>query len=358
MNRGRNFFLGVLGILFVLAIAGCGRKSVPVPPQTVLPAPIQDLGYVLDERGVTLSWSYPARLENGDKLAGLDSFEILRAVTPAADYCPDCPIRFGEPLTITVDSLPSDATRPGRPVVYSESLLRPGHRYFFTVRSRAGVWQASRDSNVVTFVWEVPPRAPTDLTVIAGDGSLTLVWQPPTALLDGRPLPEDIAYRVYRAGDDGRFAVLPGDPVAGSRFRDDTVQNNKKYSYKVRAIRRLGETVLAGAASQVETGSPRDLTPPAPPRHLMAVVVADGVSLSWEQPGDSDVAGYRIYRSQSTAAAAVLLGEIAAPAVTFLDKQPAAGGPSRFYSVTAFDRAMPANESQPSREAVVEGNSR
>ncbi len=148
---GRWVILLALGLL----LAGCGRKTLPVPPQGLLPAPISDLAYTLDPDGVTLSWSYPRRLENGAPLDRVDGFELIRAVMPEEDGCAGCPIPFQGPEKIPAASLGEAGSRAGPlRVSYHLSLDRPGHRYAFKVRSlRSGVWQSSRDSNTVSFVW-------------------------------------------------------------------------------------------------------------------------------------------------------------------------------------------------------------
>ncbi|MCF6290708.1 MAG: hypothetical protein L3J03_06920 [Desulfobacterales bacterium] len=148
---GQSVFMLALALLLV----GCGRKTLPVPPQGLLPAPISDLAYTLDADGVTLTWSYPMRLENGEPLDQVDGFELIRAVMPEKDGCAGCPIPFQGPEKIPVRALNEAGTGSGPArVSYHLPLDRPGHRYTFKVRSfRSGVWRSSRDSNTVSFVW-------------------------------------------------------------------------------------------------------------------------------------------------------------------------------------------------------------
>ena len=56
----------------------------PVPPDEVVPKPIADLRYALDQHGVTLNWTYPAETLSGDVLEGMVSFKMYRAVVPEA----------------------------------------------------------------------------------------------------------------------------------------------------------------------------------------------------------------------------------------------------------------------------------
>lgn len=142
-------------LLALVLLVGCGRKTLPVPPQGLLPAPISDLAYTPDADGVTLTWSYPMRLENGEPLDQVDGFELIRAVMPDEDDCAGCPIPFQRPEKIPAASLGEAGNRDGAVrVSYHLPLDRPGYRYTFKVRSfRSGVWRSSRDSNTVSFVW-------------------------------------------------------------------------------------------------------------------------------------------------------------------------------------------------------------
>ena len=49
--------IGVLLVLVVSWVAGCGYKTMPVPPGEIVPKVITDLRYELNERGVTLFWT-------------------------------------------------------------------------------------------------------------------------------------------------------------------------------------------------------------------------------------------------------------------------------------------------------------
>jgi uncharacterized protein len=146
---------GLLVLLLVLLLPACGRKTMPVPPRAVEPVSVTDLRYRLDEQGVTLSWTAPARTLAGSKLAAVEGFEIHRAEVPETQYCPGCPLPFGPPIKYR-----GEAPQPGRPVNYKEEALRPGHRYFYKIRTLFGWHLTSQDSNQISFSWKENPPAP------------------------------------------------------------------------------------------------------------------------------------------------------------------------------------------------------
>ena len=106
MLRGCRSFTALSALLLFILVSGCGRKTDLVPPQRLVPAAITDLRYSLDEKGVTLEWSYPTELENGDELHFIESFEVERASVPEAEYCDGCPVLYEEPQEIGGGHLP------------------------------------------------------------------------------------------------------------------------------------------------------------------------------------------------------------------------------------------------------------
>ncbi len=87
-------FTAVTVIVLITLLSGCGRKTALVAPQKLVPVRINDLQYVLDENGVTLKWSYPTKMENGDELQAIESFEIYRGAIPEEEFCQGCPVQL------------------------------------------------------------------------------------------------------------------------------------------------------------------------------------------------------------------------------------------------------------------------
>jgi hypothetical protein len=141
---------------------GCGRKTALIPPQKFVPVAISDLRYALDESGVSLEWTYPEKMENGDELQAVESFEILRAEILKEDYCEGCPVQFNR--QVSVDGGPLPETGESRTTAYKDTDLQDGYRYLYKVRSLAGRWYSSGDSNIISFIWEPSPKANLPVT--------------------------------------------------------------------------------------------------------------------------------------------------------------------------------------------------
>ncbi|MCK4840083.1 MAG: fibronectin type III domain-containing protein, partial [Desulfobulbaceae bacterium] len=271
-------------------LVACGKKTALVPPQAIIPVPISDLAYLLDENGVTLSWLPPILSEQGERLPAIDKFLVERAVYDLSDFCENCPVRYTELVSIAGDQ--PDVARSQQKITYREESLRPGHIYFYRVKTELGWRVGSRPSEPVSFRWQVVVGAPVELRSLAGDQQVSLSWQPPLGDLNGAPLEDELHYQVYRSVAGGNFMPL-GSPVTAPDYLDQSVKNGSSYRYKVRAARLSGGT---GVFSDMVTVVPRDLTPPPAPQGLSVISTPEGSRVFWEAPAVADLGGYLILR--------------------------------------------------------------
>ena len=334
----------------LISLNGCGFKDHPIPPQQVIPLPISDLSYQLDESGVTLSWSYPLVTVTGRDVVGISSFKIYRAVMSPGDYCSDCPaIPFTAPVIIAGDAIQNENRKT---VTHQASLLRPGNMYLFKVRSVSGWWAESKDSNIVSFYWQIPPMAPTRLSATPQDSTITLNWQPTTTKLDSSPVSGTIKYQVYRSVNDSRFHPLR-EPVSKTSFVDRDTINNKEYFYKVQAMAVYPEGVVGGGKTDSISASSIDLTPPPIPAGVRVISTSGGVRIFWEPVKAVDLQKYHIYRRLKNENSEKLIGKVKAPFAMYMDSKIPETAEVVFYSVSSVDNSSPGNESRRSAEIKV-----
>lgn len=337
-----------LSVMF-LSFGGCGYKNDPVPPESVVPKAVEDLRYVIDESGVTLTWSYPVKTIKGSEIKDISAFDIYRAVVPLDDYCENCPIPFGEPVEIPGGVTSMEGKRRG--AEYKTSLLRSGHKYFFKLRSKTSWWASSADSNVVSFVWHIPVKAPEGLNAVPADTRITLTWSPVTELVNGDAAEGKVSYQVMRSQGGKEFELVSG-LVGATRFVDTRVINGKKYFYKVQSQLDYKGNEVAGGVSDIVTVSPIDQTPPPIPSGVKAVQAGSDIKVFWNQVSDPEVAAYKVYRRTADQKKAEFIAEVKVPYTLFVDKN-VPENQRVYYSVTAVDGANPPNESDTSREATV-----
>jgi hypothetical protein len=341
---GASLLLGA-SLLF---LGSCGYKDHPVPPDTVVPKTIEDLRYETDEKGVSLIWSYPMETIRGNTIESLSSFELFRAEVPLSDYCATCPIPFGDPIEQPGGLTTEDGK--ARKVVFTMADLKPGYKYFFKVRSRTSWFAESADSNIVTFVWQVPAMAPEGLTATVGNRQITLNWKPVTMLRDGSPVSKPLQYQILRSStgkDQEKIGLVEG----ATTFVDRNVILKEKYTYQVQTQMLVGKEVVAGGMSKPVSTLSVDQTPPEPPTGVTAIDTDMGIKVLWEKSGAEDIGGYRVYRRSADAQEPVLIGEVEPVYTLFVDTKREQGR-RYFYSVTAIDQGNPANESRRSSEAT------
>ncbi len=345
----RKHIAGAILLTGTLFLAGgCGYKTKPVPPDSIVPKAIEDLRYSVSEKGVTLTWTYPVATIRGSDLTDISSFDMYRAVVPMNDYCSTCPIPFGEPVELPGGIVDAEGRRQA---TYETALLRSGHKYFFKVQSRTSWWAASGDSNIVSFVWHIPAKAPAGVETEGADGSVTLRWQPVTQLMDEEAVAYPIRYQLLRSSDNVSFAAI-GEAVSETTSVDKRVKNGETYYYKVQSVIMVEENAVGGGLSEVVSAKPLDLTPPASPTGVTVVRTAGGIKVFWDKSPEADVHGYRVYRRAADEKKAQLIGEVQAVYTIFEDTD-VPRDRSFYYSVTAYDQMEAPNESEKSREAGI-----
>lgn len=351
--KSRYCRIGQIG-LFILLIAllcSCGRKTLPIPPQQAIPNPVQDLSYSQDQNKIILSWTYPVTTTVGSKLAQFESFIIHRAVIPEKDHCAGCPVRYTSVLEL--DDEEAIVNKKKHKAQYTEVALRPGHRYFFKVQTKAGWRVVSDDSNVVSFTWGSPAEAPHDLVATAGDRTVQLSWKPSQRLINGEPIADPLMYQVYRGETQDNLALY-GSPTSDLSYSIPGLDNGKTYYFKVRALLVKADTKIAGLTSRWASATPKDMTAPAPPPNLMVVKMEGGIKVMWEQVREKDLAGYKVYRRKATEKEMSLIGSVKSTQLNFTDQEMAETKETVYYGVSSVDGATPPNESTMSIEMKYE----
>ena len=355
-------------------IIGCGAPGEPVPPSPPVPVAIADLSARQSGDGVELLFTLPSKSISGQKLSSTPAVEILRGALK-----PD-----GKPDTKSfrvVDTIPSAMVENYRaaghirftdPVPPEETKAHPGGIVAYLVRTRVSAKRASSDSNVVTA--RVFPVA----AIIAGvqlhltESAVELAWPVPARTSASDPLSPVSSYRIYRG------EIAPGTPPPSAKdlpltkwtsslvllasattnsFRDTQFDFGKTYVYVIRTVLTYEGSEIESDASEPASLTPVDTFPPSAPQGLVAAVLpgttpgAYVVDLSWSINVETDLAGYRVYRSEQEGTEGHLITPdlLPTPAVRDNSVEP---GHRYWYTVTAVDRA--GNESPPSTPVAVD----
>jgi hypothetical protein len=364
------FAISYLPISILLLTAGCGAPGDPVPPSPPVPVAVRDLTVHQAGDGVQLSFTLPANSISGEKLPAPPAVEILRG-TPKSDGLADSK-SFRIVYTIPgalVDSYRADGqVRFTDPISPEETKSHPGGAVTYIVRTRASQKRASADSNAVTLRLFPVPAPITAVEAGVTESGVELTWPMPARTAAGEPMPPITGYRIYRSEIHPSAPASPPQGIPESQaarlassqtnsYRDTSIVFDHTYIYVVRSVIQVEGHELESSDSQPVTVTPRDTFPPAAPQGLVAALLpgsAPGtvlVDLSWSINLETDLAGYRVYRSEQEGTRGQLLTPdlLPTPAVRDTSVGP---GHRYWYTVTAVDRA--GNESAPDAPVVVD----
>jgi fibronectin type 3 domain-containing protein len=353
-------FLPIFAFPISIFLSACGAPGEPTPPAPVVPMAVADLAARQDGDGVQLSFTLPSSAVGGGKLASPPAVEVLRgALQPngSPDYKT---IRVVDTIPgALVDNYRSDGHMHFTdPIAPEEIKAHPGGTVTYLVRTRASQKRASADSNVVSLrVFPVPERI-ASVHARVTESAIELSWPAPARISAGDPLSAVIGYRIYRsefstAASSSSAQALPqkggwsSTPLASSEtnsYNDTSFSFDRTYVYVVRSVVQVEGAELESSESQPLTVAPRDTFPPAAPQGLIAALLPGAipgspvVDLSWSISLETDLAGYRVYRSEQEGTRGQALNPelLPTPAIRDTSVEP---GHRYWYAVTAVDRA-------------------
>jgi len=327
-------------LLGVLILSGCGKAGPPVVPILVEPSPPTDLTALVRSRTVILAWTRPKTNVDGTALKYLSAFQISRRQTVPK-------ITAFSVIAIVKAEKPENALVTGDRYAFTDSSAVVGSRYTYTVEavSRRGVVGPSSPGVIALVTVEI--EAPSNLRAEAGERAVRLSWIAPIRRADGSRLKVVPRYNIYRGTIPRQYGSSPvnREPIRGTQFHDAHLVNDQTYYYRVTAVESQEPPWQEGLPSGEVAVTPIDLTPPAPPQHVRAVV-GPGlvVSLSWELNREPDLLGYHVYRSDTPESPPRRLTATALISPTFTDPSVRSGG-RYLYTVTAVDTSSRHNES-------------
>ena len=366
------FLLGLCPFLWIAE--SCGVPGEPVPPSPAVPQAVTDLTASQRGDGVLLVFTPPNKSTRGERLNTTPTMEVLQG-SLRADGLPD--LRSLHVIDTVPGSVLKTYVQQGK-VEFLEHFPpqvihnQPAETTVFVVRTRVSERKSSGNSNpVVVTVYPVPERIEA-LDVHEAENSIQLKWSPPKQTSSGVPLSRELSYHVYRGEldpasekaarkdlHDGvwRSPLLEVATVTPPEYEDTGFDYGKTYVYVVRGAVNEGGKLLESDDSRPLILTPKDIFPPGAPQDVVAAVLPGGqgnakvVDLSWGINAETDLAGYRVYRSEREGERGPLLTPSLLPSSAFRDRD-VNSGRRYWYTVTAVDQA--GNESAPSATLFLE----
>ncbi len=313
--------------LLLVAFA-CGKRGDPHPPIPVIPKATTDL--VVAQRGskVLLSWSYPSLTTAGKNLPSVRRVVVYRAAEPLpveqppvtdttpttvpqpiaafAKVPPLTPAQFVK-LRTKVDSIEGaslPAASVGARLTFEDSPQihttdgRPVRLTYAVVTESTSA--AGDLSNLASIVRLDVPMPPSSLAATAKPEGVILTWTAPANSMTSKAKPYVSGYNVYRLaqGETATELTKPVNaaPVSAPTYTDVPLYGT--FTYFVTAVAAPGATRIESEPSQPVTVEFKDKLPPPLPKNLEYLVETKAVRLVWEPVEASDLAGYRVYRTE------------------------------------------------------------
>jgi len=360
--------------LTALFVSGCGAPGEPTPPAPPVPVAVTDLAAHQAGDGVQLIFTLPSKTITGDRLPSPPAVEIVRG-TPKPDGSADAKslrVVYTIPGSLVENYVAEGHVKFIDPVAPAETRAHPGGTLVYVVRTRAAKKRASGDSNAVSVRLYPVPEPIAKLEARVTEPAIELSWTAPTRTSGGDPLTTFSGYRIYRAELDPASAEAAAADFSKAKWKsplallgpsdentygDTLFDFGKTYAYIVRSVVLVDGNALESSDSAPAIVSPRDTFPPAIPQNLVAAVLSGPTpgsllaDLSWSINLETDLAGYRVYRSEQQDTRGVLITPDLLLAPAYRDTS-VESGHRYWYSVTAVDRA--GNESDASTSAAID----
>ena len=278
-------YLAFLSLLIVplFFLAACGKKGAPTLKEYEKPAAPSSLKAIHREEKIVLLWSYPA-----EKETAIADFIVFKS--SGAEF---------EKLALLEKSKRT----------YEDTVFKTGTTYSYKIVARNFKGVYSSDSNMVVVSPLAVPPPPSGLSFSIQGNSLLLAW---------KPAEQGLLYNIFRSLEKGKYGISPvnSTPVSDSSFTD-AFNINKTVYYTVRSLHG-SEIRDEGAPSEELAVDPAALVP-SPLRNITYYAAPDKVFLYWDEPEESWVTRFRIYR-KTEGQDYQLIGETQIP--VFVDKEP------------------------------------
>ena len=186
--------------------------------------------------------------------------------------------------------------------------LTPGDNYKVQMRSRyynadrsVRAWSGPWTSTTTQRVKNHPPAAPTGLTTSeVKHDSLILTWDNPNDT-------NITGYRIQRGTDANSLHTIKANTGSPStNYADSNVEPETTYHYAVMALSQDGDSAQSSAISVTTPAEPQSAEQPvqndpsAAPTSLTASSIEhDSLTLTWDDPQEDSVTGYRIFRGEA-----------------------------------------------------------
>lgn len=343
-----------LALLALVVLSGfsCGKRKPPLPPVPKVVQRAEISGFQRGSR-VILSWKMPDKNAPANDVTNIKRVDIYRLADKISSPDSISEQQFSS-RSVLIASIPvRDDDFGSKPMTYTDTLQFAGQpsRLRYAVRFVNSSGQKAAFSNLIVIEPEAKVAAgPTSLSAQVTQNGVKLEWTAPVENADGTRPVNLVGYNVYRSASKTQAAALLNKtPITASQFDDVAFEFGKEYYYFVRAVSSgAGASRTESTESNIVEVKPEDTFRPSAPASITIAAAPDTISLFFPPNPESDVVGYKIYRSTDDKLPKTEWQLVTPKPIdtnTFQDKDVKAAT-QYFYYVIAVDKF--GNESPPS----------
>jgi hypothetical protein len=349
----------LVGATSLLLGSGCGKKGPPLPPLRHGPDRMTSVSAKQEGKGVVLTGLLPEHNQDGGPLANIVEVRVYRLDRGGMVGAPGASSKSfqrGAQKQFTKDAkrvavLTGEKlanSRSGRRVTYLDpepvegAIPQAGKDFTYALTAVDDDKHASPLSPFAGIRLLPPPPAPSNLQVELSEKHIHLSWEP-VQFSDHGATP---AYNVYRTEVEGLYLGRPRNehPLTQPVFEEVDFQFGVHYHYVVRTV-----LVSGNSSRESENSAPlevmtKDVYAPAAPTGFAVSAEGGVLKLYWFPNQESDLAGYKIYRSESEAGEFQEIATVASTESIYIDKA-VKPGVKYYYTITSMDSSNPPNES-------------
>ncbi|MCI0658740.1 MAG: hypothetical protein L0170_16935, partial [Acidobacteria bacterium] len=338
---------------------GCGKKGPPLAPLKRGPDRITGVSARQEGNEVVLVGLLPAHSQDGGPLTPITEVRVFRLDRGGLAGGPETASKTFQRSAMkqftkdsrSIASLTGEAltaARAGRRLTFVDQkplegpIPKGGKDLTYALVAVDAENRSSLLSPFAAIRILPPPEPPVNLKAELSEKSIRLSWEAPPGPAEG----EAPLYNVYRSEVDGIFLDPPRNtvPLTALLFEETSFAFGKHYSYVVRSVLVSGKSARESVNSAALGIDPRDLYAPAAPTGFAVSAEGGVLKLFWFPNDETDLAAYRVYRSESETGEFVQIGSVAPTETSFVD-QAVKPGVRYYYCLTAVDGAEPPNES-------------
>jgi hypothetical protein len=332
-RRGVRILL--LAAAAMAAAVACGKKGPPLAPIRRAPAKIADLAARRTGDVVRLTFTPPAKNDDGSEPADLARVDVYALTVPKLDEAPDDAAFVNKATIVATVEQPA----LGQTALLEEKVAPDAAapaRVYVAVPVSAKRRRGAPSGRAVVSLGPAP-APPGGLRAQYDAKAITLDWLPATPAADG--------YVVYEV-KQGVPAPSPlnATPLQETAFADVRLEFGVERCYAVRAVAKAASGGMIESEASSACVTAKDAFAPAAPAGVAAVASPGAISLIWDANAEPDLAGYLILRGEAPGEKLQALTPAPIRETTYRDDT-VKPGVRYVYSIVAVDGATPPNVS-------------